>query len=100
MNCPACKTQTIVCDSREQPDGSTRRRRVCANGHKFTSKETPLLTGLCRHTLLKKYPTAFYAWQARRKRVNKQNLSAHLCEHCSMWHLTQAEKTDKNFQQT
>jgi hypothetical protein len=73
---------------------------MCANGHKFTSREVPVLTGLCRYTLHKKYPTAFYAWQARRKRVNKESLRAHLCEHCAMWHLTQAEKTDKNFQQT
>jgi transcriptional regulator NrdR family protein len=38
MKCPACGAWSIVKDTRQQK-GYTTRRRICANEHRFTTKE-------------------------------------------------------------
>lgn len=38
MKCPTCGAWSIVKDTRERPNYITR-RRLCANGHRFTTKE-------------------------------------------------------------
>lgn len=37
--CPECRGKTTVTDSRQSPAGQ-RRRRLCAQGHRFTTYET------------------------------------------------------------
>ena len=39
MNCPECGVWTIVRETRKSPTFGYKRRRECANGHKFTTKE-------------------------------------------------------------
>jgi transcriptional regulator NrdR family protein len=39
MKCPVCGTYTEVIDSRMRPDGTRRRRYLCANMHRFTTLE-------------------------------------------------------------
>lgn len=38
MKCPTCGAWSIVKDTRERPNYITR-RRLCANDHRFTTKE-------------------------------------------------------------
>jgi transcriptional regulator NrdR family protein len=40
MKCPECKAWTAVESTRIQPDGTPHRVRVCANNHRFKTKET------------------------------------------------------------
>ncbi len=40
MLCPRCLAATSVKDSRPQENGTTRRRRICENGHKFSTWES------------------------------------------------------------
>jgi transcriptional regulator NrdR family protein len=42
MKCPRCGSWSTVAETREAEHGTTRRRRVCANKHRFTSVELPL----------------------------------------------------------
>jgi len=39
MKCPVCGTWTIVLEARKSPTFGYKRRRECANEHKFTTKE-------------------------------------------------------------
>ena len=39
MNCPECGAWSLVNETRKSPTFGYRRRRECANGHKFTTKE-------------------------------------------------------------
>lgn len=39
MRCPECEAETAVVDSRKV-EGTTRRRRECLEGHRFTTLET------------------------------------------------------------
>jgi transcriptional regulator NrdR family protein len=39
MKCPVCGVYTEVIDSRMRPDGTRRRRYLCANMHRFTTLE-------------------------------------------------------------
>ena len=39
MRCPECEAETSVVDSRKV-EGTTRRRRECRGGHRFTTLET------------------------------------------------------------
>jgi transcriptional regulator NrdR family protein len=39
MKCPICGVWTFVKESRESPTFGFRRRRECANEHKFTTQE-------------------------------------------------------------
>lgn len=39
MKCPECGVWTIVRETRKSPTFGYKRRRECANGHKFTTKE-------------------------------------------------------------
>ena len=48
MNCPTCKAETRVVDSRETREGQ-RRRRLCGScGHRFSTREV-LLEALTEH---------------------------------------------------
>lgn len=42
MKCPRCQSDSRVKNSRETDGGMTRRRRVCENGHRFTTWESHL----------------------------------------------------------
>lgn len=39
MNCPTCGAWSEVTDTRAAPNDMIRRRRACANGHKFATFE-------------------------------------------------------------
>jgi transcriptional regulator NrdR family protein len=39
MICPLCKTKTDVVDTRTLKRNQVKRRRVCINGHIFSTKE-------------------------------------------------------------
>lgn len=39
MRCPVCNVWTVVKEARDSPVHNYRRRRECANGHKFTTEE-------------------------------------------------------------
>jgi transcriptional regulator NrdR family protein len=39
MKCPVCGVWTVVKEARESVVHNYRRRRECANGHKFTTEE-------------------------------------------------------------
>lgn len=39
MKCIVCNEDTFVTDSRKGPDNTIRRRRVCRNLHRFSTKE-------------------------------------------------------------
>lgn len=39
MRCPECEAETAVVDSRKV-EGTTRRRRECLEGHRFTTEES------------------------------------------------------------
>ena len=39
MMCPECGVWTIVKEARQSPVHGYRRRRECANGHRFTTEE-------------------------------------------------------------
>ena len=41
--CPVCKSTKSVCTDTRHPDGYTRRRRVCENGHRYTTRETVVI---------------------------------------------------------
>lgn len=41
MKCPHCGAWTSVEETREHEFGTTRRRRLCANGHTFPTVEIP-----------------------------------------------------------
>lgn len=42
MKCPTCQTYTEVLETRQKRDGTTYRRYMCANMHRFTTTETPI----------------------------------------------------------
>lgn len=42
MNCPYCTEPTRVISTRTQETGNIYRRRVCPEGHRVTTLETPL----------------------------------------------------------
>jgi transcriptional regulator NrdR family protein len=44
MKCPQCGAWTLTKETRATPKGDTRRRYECANGHRFTTKETVVPT--------------------------------------------------------
>ena len=39
MNCPTCDSWSSVLETRDGEHGATKRRRECANGHRFSSVE-------------------------------------------------------------
>jgi len=39
MKCPTCGVWTVVKEARDSTTYNYRRRRECANGHKFTTEE-------------------------------------------------------------
>lgn len=41
MRCPTCHKQAEVVDTRQRKDGTTYRRYLCANMHRFTTDEVP-----------------------------------------------------------
>lgn len=41
MKCPVCNVWTQVLHTDVQPNGSVKRRRRCANEHRFNTFETP-----------------------------------------------------------
>lgn len=43
MKCPTCSAWTSVLETRQKSDGSVYRRYECANLHRFTTNERPLL---------------------------------------------------------
>lgn len=43
MKCPECGAWTRVLETRVRPSGETRRRYECANEHRITTSETPVL---------------------------------------------------------
>jgi len=44
MKCPECDTWTIVKETRTSTGNSRRRRLECANGHRFTTLETIIVS--------------------------------------------------------
>lgn len=52
MKCPTCGGRAEVIDSRETADW-IRRRRKCANGHRYTSIEIVLANGECAEFIAK-----------------------------------------------
>jgi hypothetical protein len=63
MRCPRCDTESQVLDSRLTAENFTRRRRVCGNGHRFTTWETSFAPSAQRWA--KKNGTAAVAkWRA------------------------------------
>lgn len=50
MKCPQCGAWSSVLDTREAPLDTTKRRRECANGHKFTTVEV-LSIAVSKHYL-------------------------------------------------
>lgn len=44
MRCPTCDSWTSVLETREGDHGTTKRRRECANGHRFSSVEISAVT--------------------------------------------------------
>ena len=43
VKCPECGAWTRVLETRVRPSGETRRRYECANEHRITTSETPVL---------------------------------------------------------
>lgn len=43
MKCPTCQTYTEVLETRQRDDGTKYRRYQCANLHRFTTTETPVI---------------------------------------------------------
>jgi hypothetical protein len=100
MTCPTCQTKTQVIDSRSR-DGEVYRRRVCRNGHRFSTLErfvSNLAEPRCRVTDLRKYRSKDGIYH--QITYGKLEGTPTFCEYCNAWHLTPVEKTDTNFQQT
>lgn len=41
MNCPLCGSSSIVKETRGTVSGAISRRRICAKGHRFTTRQKP-----------------------------------------------------------
>ena len=72
MMCPVCQSDTSVKDSRPQENGTIKRRRVCASGHKMTTWESTVPPD----AILRKratYNTYKAKWIERNPELHKQH---------------------------
>lgn len=61
MKCPECEAETSVVDSRKV-EGTTRRRRECVEGHRFTTQESVVVLVAAREV---RQPAVVQPWAER-----------------------------------